>query len=70
MLTQDQEDAELYNDRNVVPFNTLSIRISQQRSLLSILNIMVENTGVYKCSGHTNQGVVSSVLVFIKVGKF
>ena len=59
---------DTYNNSSV-PLNTIVIHISQQRSLMSIVNVTLENSGVYKCSGSTSEGDVSSDLVSISIGE-
>ena len=54
---------------NDVLLNVISLHVSQHRSLLSILNAMVENAGVYECSGVSNEGAVSSDMVTVNICK-
>ena len=54
---------------NDVPLNAISLRVSQHRSLLSILHAMVENTGLYECSGISNEGAIFSDMVTINISK-
>ena len=51
---------------NGVPLNIITVQVSQQRSLLSILDAVVENSGVYECSG-LSQGFMFSDSVTISV---
>ena len=55
----------MYNP-NDVPLNIVTVQVSHQRSLLSILDAAVENSGVYECSG-VSQGFISSDSVMIIV---
>lgn len=55
-------------DKSSVPLNVISIHISQQRSLLSIFNTTIENTGIYACSGVSSQTVMFDS-ISIHVGK-
>ena len=54
---------------NGVLLNTISLHVSQHRSLLSILNAKLENAGVYKCSGVNDIGTVSSDVVTVTICK-
>lgn len=49
--------------------NTISVRVSQRRSVLSILNANVENTGIYECRGVNNEDVTASDLVTVNICK-
>lgn len=54
---------------NGVQLNVISLRVSQHRSLLSILNAKLENTGVYMCSGVNNINAESSDVVTLTICK-
>ena len=47
--------------------NIIAVNVSPQRALLSILDTVVENTGIYECSGISSLGYISSTSVILSV---
>lgn len=54
---------------NGAVLNIISLRLSEHRTLLSILNAKLENTGEYMCSGVNNIGATSSDVVTVTICK-
>ncbi len=54
---------------NGVVLNIISLRVSEHRTLLSILNAKLENAGEYMCSGINNIGAVSTDVVTVTICK-
>ena len=54
---------------NGAVLNIISLRLSEHRTLLSILNAKIENTGEYMCIGVNNIGATSSDVVTVTICK-
>lgn len=69
-IIQDQSDEIDPYSHDTLPLNTVSVRLSHQRSLLSVINFTSENAGTYECRGTSKQGTMLFDLVFLSIGKF